>query len=41
MAKISESEKKKNLEARLIIDQVAARLEMDNKEYKKAHERLL
>lgn len=40
LANISDSEKKGNIEARLIIDQIAARLEMSNGEYKKAHERL-
>lgn len=42
IAKVGESEKKKkeNLEARLIIDLISARLEMSNGEYKKANTRL-
>ena len=42
IAKISESDKKRkeNFESRLIIDLIAARIEMSNSEYKKAQERL-
>jgi ATP/maltotriose-dependent transcriptional regulator MalT len=42
IAKVSEGDKKgkENLEARIIIDTITARLEMGNGEYKKARERL-